>query len=371
MQDVAIAAANAGPYLVPVRPAVDDGTALAAPAGTVTTVYDQPSVGAFVCINLMPFSAALTEPQIDVLYQDAMDSTLDINTVAKEVNIIYSARQSDAVRRGLRQNVLDASSTGLYGRMACIRPPMGTTRATAKSTTAEPGVGAYRDQRVIYCFPQGATLVPSIATRGTAGGTGFTASGVVDVGADGFMASVLSQLPPEENPGQENAFLDGLVSLESSPNASGFSITDYTDFRASGIAALRFDQGAAFFQSGVTSVDPLLHAGLRNIARRRMADFIQDTLAIRLRAFAKKLNTVARRNAIVAEIRGFMNTLVNKQNPANQRIDGYTIDLSANTPTTLGLGMFRVILRVRTLSSLDSIVLETTIGETVDLAEAA
>jgi hypothetical protein len=102
-----------------------------------------------------------------------------------------------------------------------------------------------------------------------------------------------------------------------------------------------------------------------------MADYIQDTLAQRLTAFGKKLNSRARRNAIVGEVRAFMNGLLSTQNPDAARIDGYDLDLSANTLRTLGMGLFRMKLSVRTLSSLDSIVLETVVGETVELSEAA
>jgi hypothetical protein len=376
MQDVSVTAlavagvtqSGVGPYTVKVRHALDDGTSLSAGAGSVTVLATVPDLGSFQVINPQVISAALTEAAIDAAYQSAMDTTLDLNSVAREANIIFAARQSNTVRRGLRANATQASAIGMFGRMACIRTPLGTTRALAESPVVEPGVGAYRDQRTIYCYPQASTFVPIIARRGVAGGAGFTATGVVDVGADGFMASILSQLPPEENPGQLTAFTDGVVGLESSPNAQGFTIEDYTNFRAKGIAALRIDDGTAIFQSGVTSVDPSVSPNLRNIARRRMADFIQDTLARRLKSFGKKLSTTARRKAITSEIRSFMNTLVSANNPAFQRVDSFSIDdVTGNTPTTLAQGLFRIILKVRTLASLDAIVLETTIGESVTI----
>ncbi len=300
----------------------------------------------------------------------ALDATLDLNTPAKNANITYAARQSNTIRRKLRENAVVASSIGMSGRIACIRPPLGTTRATAKSTVAEPGVGAYRDQRVIYCFPGASTFVPVIGRRGTGAGVGFTADGVVDLGAEGFMVSVLSQLAPEENPGQLTSFTLGVVGLESSSNAQGYTMEDYIAFRASGIAALRIDDGTAIFQSGVTSVDPQVNPGLRNIARRRMADFIQDTLARRGKAFGKKLSTNLRRKAITTEFRSFLEGLLSRNNPAAQRIAGYTIDdKSGNTPELLAAGLYRIIVKVRSLASLDSIVIESTVGESVVVEE--
>jgi len=379
MQDVAVAApstgggvytANAGPYSVKVRHSLDDGTGASALAGTITTVRRPVDLGSVSVINLATLTAALTETAIDAQYAAAIDATLDLNTPAREANIMYSARQSNVVRRKLRENAITASAIGMFGRITPIRPPLGTTRAAAKSTVAEPGVGAYRDQRVIYCYPGANTFVPVVARRGLSGGVGFTADGNVDTGADGFLASVMSQLPPEENPGQQTSFASGVNSLETSPNVQGLTIEDYISFRATGICALRIDGGFAIFQSGVTSVDPSINPNLRNIARRRMADFIQDSTARRIKNFGKKLSTNLRRQAITAEIRSFMDGLLSKNNPSAQRIAGYTIDAkSGNTAELLAQGLFRIILKVRTLASLDSIVIESTVGESVIVEE--
>jgi hypothetical protein len=62
--------------------------------------------------------------------------------------------------------------------------------------------------------------------------------------------------------------------------------------------------------------------------------------------------------------------LLGVTNPSTQRIGGYTLDAnSGNTQTTLGLGMYFIIMNVQTLSSLDSINLQTTIGEQVQVTE--
>lgn len=363
MQDVSITADSDGPYDVKVRPAVDDGTSTGALAGTVTEVESQPANASFSVINLTPVSAALSENAIDNAYLTALDATLDVNSVSKDINIIYSARQSNAVRAKLKANVVFASANGLSGRCACVRTPLGTTKAVAKSNAAAPGVGATRDERVFYCYPQFATYVPPIALKGVAGGYGFTANGVVDVGADGFLASVLSQLAPEENPGQSNPYLDAVVSLESSPNAKGFTIDDYKAFKAAGIIAGNMSGASAFFQSGVTSS---LQPGRTTIARRRMADYIQDSLARRGADYSKKLNRPSNRNAYVSEIINFMDGLKSETNPEAKRIEDYSLDAkSGNTPTLLARGLFRILLNCRTLSSIDAIALQSTIGEGV------
>lgn len=377
MQDVTVTVAantqrpsGVGPYPVKIRHAKDDGTGASATAGTIVATERAIDLASFKVENIANVSSALSEAAIDAAYVDAINSTTDINSVTREANVIFSARQSNAVRSALRGNVRTASSTGSFGRMACVRPPLNTAKDVAISGSAAPGVGATRDQRVVYCYPGFNTFVPLIAKLGLTGGDGFTADGNVDVGSDGFMASIMSQLPPEENPGQLTAFTDAVNGIETGSNVQGFQMEDYITFRAKGIAGARMDDGVAIFQSGVTSVDPSVFPNLRNIARRRMADFIQDSLARRGKAFGKKLSTFVRRKAFANEVRQFLESLLSRNNVASQRIAGYTLDSkSGNTQRTLGLGIYRLIIKVRTLASLDSIVLETTIGESVEVQE--
>jgi hypothetical protein len=372
---------KASSYSVKIRHALDDGTGVTTGAGTVTVVATPPAIGAFSVVNPQVVSAALTEAALDAQYATALASTTNITNVGQQINVQFSARQSNAIRAALKNTALNASANGCLGRMALVRTPMNTLESSALSTTAQPGVGATRDQRVVYCYPQASTFVPIIALLGVSGGTGFTATGNVDVGADGFLASVLSLLNPEEDPGQATTFTGGVNGLESGANIQqangglGFQMSDYQAFKAAGICALRIDTGVAIFQSGVTSVDPLVSPNLTDINRRRMADFIQDSIAISMKQYGKKLSTVKRRSAITTQIRNFMTGLAgggpgaadgNPNNQDAQRIAGFSLDpKTANTTTSLGKGLFRLILRCRTLSSLKSIVIQTEIGPTV------
>lgn len=368
---------SAGPFSVPIRHALDDGTGVLAGAGAITLFANAPpDVGSFSVSNLAPTTAALTESAIDAAYVTALGYTLDINTIAKQANIVFSARQSNTIRSALRTNAITASNNGCFGRVACVRPPLNTDKYTAMGPFA-PGVQATRADRVIYCYIGSNVFVPLIGTRGIAGNpsstsyTAFTFDGNVNVGSDSLMASILSQLPPEENPGQDTPYTTVVNGMEAnSPNVQGFQMSDYIAFKAAGIAALRIDDGVASFQSGVTSVDPGVNPGLAPIARRRMADYIQDSLAQRMKPYGKKLATLARRRAATGEIKGFLEGLLGVNNASFQRIAGFSLDpKTANTQQTLGLGLWRVRVRVQTLASLDSIVLETTIGTQVTVNE--
>jgi hypothetical protein len=358
--------AGATTFVLPIRHALDDGSGLGTGAGTITQVGAPPAIGAFSVVNFQIVTAALTETQLDAQYVLAIAATTQINTVAKTANIVWSARQSNAVRSALRTNAIVASAGGCFGRVVIVRPPMNTLEGVALSNFAQPGVGAYRDQRTVYTYPQANTFVPLIARVGVAGGPGFTPSGNVDVGADGFLASVLSQLNPEENCGQVTEFTSGVNGLETGANVQNFQIGDYTLFKAAGICALRIDDGVAIFQSDTTSVGGGPQNPLASLKRRRMDDFITDSISVSLKAFGKKLGTKKRKNAVVAELNAFLNGLISKNDLDNQRIDSFDLDpKSGNTLETLGLGLFRIIIDVRLLSSLDSFAIQVTVGETV------
>jgi hypothetical protein len=365
MQTVPVTSTNAGPYTIKIRPALDNTLAVGTGAGTVVVVADSVvGLGTWACTNALPIAAALTDAQIDAAYVTAIDSTKNLSSIVKQTNIIVSARQSNAIRNALRSNVIDASSNGCFGRMAVIRPPLGTTRVRAKGTAAQPGVGTYRHQRVVYAFPGVQISVSQIAAVGTAGGAGFTASGLIDVGSDTWVASVMSNLNPEENPGQSQDFMSSVLGLEAAnTDVRNMVMTDYKSLKAAGIAVPRMESGLCIIQSGVTSVDPAVSPSLVNINRQRYADFLTDTLSQRLNAFVKQLASRSRRALIMGEMDAFMHTQID---PTQQRCDGYLLDgKSGNTPETLAAGLFRIILRVRMTPSMDSIVLDTQVGTSV------
>lgn len=369
MQTIDVTAAGAGPYAVKVRHATDDGTGIAANAGTIVVVETPADLGSFAVVNPALLPVALTEPAIDAAYEAALASSLDSASIAAEVNLSWSARQSNATRRALKANALQASAEGLQGRISFVRPPLGTPKTGALSTTTEPGVGATRDQRVVYCYPGTRTKIRDIGKRGTGGGAGFTADGIVDVGWDGFVVSICSQLPPEEDPGQSTDYAINALALESYYTGKKLAIGDYKSFKAKGIAAPRFAGGKATIYSAVTSVDPAVNPSLTDINRRRMADFIQDAIGMRAAAFGKQISRETVRKALLGEIKQFVESLLSRTEPSRQRIAGYTLTDRANSQAQLGKGLYRITLDVRTLSSLKAIVIATTIGSEVVVEE--
>lgn len=310
----------------------------------------------------------IDESEMENNYIAALNTLLNDSKPANEVSVVYSARHRDNIvtgTGGLRDNAVTASAKG-RGRIALVAPPLGTAHADAIKSSA-PGVGNYGlSDRVIYCYPGSNAFYPEIPSAYISS----SSSGMLNWPAEPEMASILSQLPPERNPGEQTEYISHVQATET--GVTGLTRAKYEAYRASGIAALRIDPVTGVqFQSGVTSVNPATHPQLRNIYRRRMADYIQDSLAAALVAFNKSLNTPSKRNAIRGEIEAFMMDLLSANNPEMQRIAAYRVDEeSGNTPTRLAQGIVVFLVEVQLLSTMDHLVLTCNIGETVEVQAA-
>lgn len=342
-------------YSTPVRPAFDDGSGLGASAGTVNVVVDPISFAYYVVSNAQAISVPLTENQLDVRYQEALTATLDArNGANEEINLLVSARCTLAVTKACKQNVIDASAQGFFGRNFIGRTPLGYTQAQNDAWVESAG----RAERYWNAWPQGNVQIPQIAAVGIAGGLGFTANGNIDLGNDIPLATVCSQLPPEENIGQETRLIENW-SLES--RAPDLKMSNYIAGKRKGIVMMKIDakSGVVFQSSVTTSLDP----ARTTIERRKMADYIQDNLARIAGPYCKKLATDTRRMSCYNALDGFLNILLSPSDPERQRIAAYLLDMvSGQTPALTANGIFIYITKVRTLPAMLDIVLQTQIG---------
>lgn len=356
MQTLDIPAGTLGPITVKVRPGLDDGTQLGIGVGLVNTIVDQAAFAALVVNNASALTAALSEVQIDNRYISALDASLNEAGTVHDVNYLLSARRSDTVVREGKANAIKATECGLFARKFITGDPLGTTVNQAIANVA-----LYRSDRVFYTAKGLKVRVPGIAERGTAGGIGFTADGVITVRPDGPATTICAIRPPEENPGQQTGLIDDFFAVDSFGETLG--IEAYEAFKAAGILAPRRDRVSGMvFQSGVTSS---LESGRTTCARRKMADFIQDTGADLFAPFSKMLNKQARRDKIRGIWEAFLAGLQSANNPELARIESFFVDDSVNagnTPEVLAQGVYYIQTIVRTLSSLDDIVLQTEIG---------
>ena len=331
-------------------------TGTSASVTSTATVYDYADYSAVV-----ENSGAITDlssADMDLQYQAAIDTLTADTSPANLASIFVAARHTETIQKYLKTTVDSLSDSG-RGRIAVVAPPVGTNLSTAESATTV-GVGNLgRSDRVIYVHPG---VIKDPVELGKIGiTTEYTYPGDIDA------AALISQTPPEENPGQPSSILEYLVDLEAAMKPY-LSIDTYKSYRANGIMAPRHDKVTGFeYQSGVTSVDPSVYPELRNIARRRMADFIQDSLANRLQVYVKKIMSATNKNACVGEIIAFLEGL-----KRDERIADYSVDPdSGNTSDKLAQGIFTILVAVRLLASMDAIVLNTEIGESVVITTAS
>lgn len=375
LEDVVTGTAG-GPFNAKVRPFSDTDEALANGIGTITTVVSTLDDG-FVVTNAAAVTR-LSQPQLDARYQTALDSTLDLNTPAAEVDFIASARSSSTIMRALLDNAELSTSKGLAPRKALVRPLLGTTIVDAQASTGQ-GVGIQRNQRRQYLFPGWTTVIAEIANVGTKGGTGFTATGEINVGSDSFFASIVSILNPEENAGQQltdtNVGTLQVLALEDAFNkekgGASLTITEYIAFKAAGITAPKLSKRSGpLYQSDVTTVDPSTDLILADGSRRRMADFIIKSLQDIAAPYVKKLNIPKRRQALTNAQKSFLRDLQSPDNPDATRIQGFSVtDISTANQLAAGIQAFSV--KVQTYSAMTTVLLNVVVGTTVVIEEAA
>jgi hypothetical protein len=353
MQTLKIPAGTTQAVVVRCRPATDDGTFAAVAAGAIATLESVVSPSAEWAVrNAAALSPAPTEAQKDAAYLAAIDATKALSGPPRKFNYIASARQSNAIRRQLKQNAIDTSGLGHYGRKAILAPPIGTT-LDAMSAAAEPGVGAYRHERVSY-VPEWRKYVPEIAALGSAvGGPGFTDDGLVEVHGDIVAASLDSLLAPEENPAQTTDKIPSSYVGVGSALAS-WGPDEYVRAKAAGIEAPYVDEDeGAQFMSGVTSVDPIAFPTQAPKSRVRLADFLTDSLADFDKPYVKKLKTEERAAQLLSKTQEFLQGLQDAE-----RIGPFDVT-EGSAPAR---GVFVLNLRIEPLDSMDEIVLRATIG---------
>ncbi len=369
--------AEAAGYNVLARPlnaTIAAGTALAPsvipPAGTATfwapnsglNGYTHPTIAITYDANLHAPNVA-NNAVMDSRYEAAIDALLDNTDPADEINMVESARKSLIIRNKIRQHVDVASARDLT-RRGQIAPELSVQNLVTVIGNADPGVGANRDERIDYSWPGVQTQIPEAVGFKIACSDGTTTTdGVLDVTSDGWLSSVESNIAPELNPGQAAPPVPTVMApiLGYARGTPKLDITSYTAMRAAGICGPRLDRTVGWiFQSGVTTS---LVSGEQNINRRRMADYIQDSIARSVVSFSKLPLTNSLKDSMTSEIVAFLNGLLSPNNPAAQRIAGYTVDdVSGNTPALTAANIFVVIVSVQLIATADDIVIQTNIS---------
>lgn len=372
-----------GGYTLPARPldaTISANTSLlptsATAAGTATAWNPRSGLTMRTGASALTYTAAIQAPNapqsssMDALYTAALDAFLADSDPVREIAVVVTSRTSETIRNATKTHVLSASSTG-RGRLACMAPPI--NEVDEATVLGDEYVEANRDERVIFCWPGVKQFIePAVGTRTKLASGAYSVDGLLDVRADIFMASVLSNLASERNPGQSTdpvpLCLSPILAFQSG-NLPGFTMTDYILFKQNGVCAIRFDRTAGkLFQSGVTTS---LNSSQKNINRRRMADEIQDSLAGAYANFVKQPLTNGLKSSINSETVAYLAGLKSANNPAAQRIEDFSVDaVSGNTPELAAQGIHVVIVRVKMLATADDIVLQAEVGQSVNITTA-
>lgn len=380
-------------FTVPARPIAEDvaeGTVLvpAVPANAGSATAWEPLSGLKLCtqpgsFNGLDYVAAVQAPnaanssELIAKYVEVIAALEADADPANSVNIVMASRSARLIAKSLRLLVDSRSAAGL-GMVAVVAPGLGcqtlsaaTSSASGATTASVFGVSATdaagRSDRVIYTWTGIRQYNPDAVGTSIETAVGSTVTdGVLDLTAAGHLCSVLSQIAPERNPGELTAITQSALAtvLGQQRGAPVLTKTDYEVMKAAGICGIRIDRTSGpVFQSGITTS---LVSGRTRISRRRMADFIQDSLARQANLYVKQLLTDDVRTAILSETDAFLASLLAEATPQFQRIQAYSVDgTSGNTPEQEAAGIYVVAVNVRLLSEIDNLVLLTSIGENV------
>ncbi len=183
-----------------------------------------------------------------------------------------------------------------------------------------------------------------------------------------FAASVIAQLSPSTSPAWKNtevqAMLAGITSLESERGEGIATLTD------AGVMAInKEDTGGFTFEAGVLTVAPADDTR-KNIARRRIGDYIAKSVVQSLRPFIDAPNVEAIQTDIIQAVATFMGELKRaaKFDPAHTPhvVDFAIGNLSAvNSSASIAAGIFVIPLDVQTSAAMEKIFLSIQFGEGV------
>ncbi len=263
---------------------------------------------------------------------------LDLLSALNGVAIVYCAEYTSATLKAAMDTKAAASSDRLF--------LMGADDEDVNVTDAATDAADYRSDRIIYCYNHAYTVDPVLGTE-------------VLTRPESWMATILANTDVDIHVGEEDTkrFLAGISQLFN----ESLERADYVALKAAGICGMEIDLGSPVFVSGVTT---LLTPGKTEIARRRMADFLQLSAAYSLRFHVKKKNTEARRTAIAATLKGWLNGLKRQ----SRVVEDFNIDMDIlNGPGDRDAGIQRILMQVDLVPHMLAIVLTTEIGTGVTI----
>lgn len=262
-------------------------------------------------------------------------------------NIMWADKQSATIKGYLELHVLN-----MPDKMVVIAPDTSAVDKAAAITE----VASYRSDRIIYAFPYVKTLI---------GGVEVTQSPA------SWYASIVSQLPPQVDPATVTVAVQNLLAGITQLNVT-LSRASYINLKEAGISSFEFDPdyGHKIKTGCTTSLAP----GLTQVLRRRMADFLTNSIGVFLKSFQNQVNSRPNRDLVKGAILNFTKRLENEGIlPAASDVKSglpVLVDTeSLNTDDLIAQGFFKILYKQRIFSSMRFIVLQAEIGESVVVKE--
>lgn len=182
-------------------------------------------------------------------------------------------------------------------------------------------------------------------------------------GSHEYMASLYSQTEVDTHVGAKGAVLQlgaGINKVDNTTLQRG----DLKLLKAAGICTLEKIKGGFLFRSGVTMS---LETGKKEIAQRRMRDFLQISAAEELVDYVKAKGTGTNRILLGTQLIDFSQNLKDDE----RIVEAFeVIQIGINSKEDRKKGIEKVLWRVQTLNHWLSLVVETEIGVGVTISEA-
>lgn len=204
-----------------------------------------------------------------------------------------------------------------------------------------------RSDRIVWCYNSAFTIDPTTSLE-------------IQQGPHVWMGSILSQVDVDIHAGssQTKMLLAGITRVTNTT----LTRLDLISLKNAGISTLEMNRGGFQFRSALTTS---LAPGRTELARRRMADFLQLSASDRLASYVKGKNTPEERTGMAAELTAF-----SKQLMRSKRViaddgpnSGFSIDqVSVNTPQQRQQGEEHLLWRVDLIGHMLSVVFETDIS---------
>lgn len=306
-------------------------------AVTVNSTAAEPTNGAYT---------ALASGSDGTLANSDYQTAIAVCEVDKAGNVLF-LDEYNATRNGYLKTHVDAQ----LDKMAILAG--GENDSVATSVTA---AGTLRSDRCIYAYPWVQTTLDGVSSYQSPAS---------------WVASLISQTSPHLDPAAR-----GNSKLFSGMSGLKLSLTrpNYASLNAAGISAIEQDSDFGFkVKNGVTTS---LTDGLQTVIRRRMADYLQDSIAYFLKVYQNEPNTKANRTQVKGAILAFIQKLEGEGLlPADKDVStgvAKVVDTeSLNTDALLAQGYFKILYRQKIHSSMRYIVLQAEIGQSVVVTEVA